>query len=136
MITTFEQYTNTVRPLAKYPVVGENVIYPSLGLAGEAAESLEKIENLRNLAIQASINAGKITDRIKKQWRDFGVKSGEYVTPDTRESILKELGDQLWYIDAQAEELGSSLGEIANMNVDKLLSRHQRGTLTGEGDNR
>ena len=41
--------------------------------------------------------------------------------------MAKELGDVLWYVAQLASELGLDLDEIAQANLDKLLSRQQRG---------
>jgi hypothetical protein len=35
-----------------------------------------------------------------------------------------------------AGEMGFTLSEIAKMNLQKLASRDERGTLQGDGDNR
>jgi NTP pyrophosphatase (non-canonical NTP hydrolase) len=106
----FSDYTNAVRPLAVYPACGANPIYPTLGLCGEA---------------------GEVAEKVKKVIRDHG-----HVFDDHRESIAKELGDVLWYVSQLAYELGYSLDDIAQMNIDKLTSRRDRGALHGEGDNR
>jgi hypothetical protein len=42
----------------------------------------------------------------------------------------------LWYLAVFADQLGMSLDEIAQKNLDKLQSRKQRGVLGGSGDNR
>ena len=122
---TFEEYSKLILPLAKYPNVGNNFIYPLLGLAGEAGEAAEK---------------------GKKLWRDFDIigRKGfsilDHGQPKDvsalRTGALKELGDVLWYIAAAANELGSSLEEVAQMNADKLLDRNARGVIGGSGDNR
>jgi NTP pyrophosphatase (non-canonical NTP hydrolase) len=76
--------------------------------------------------------AGETADKIKKLIRD---KDG--VASDTdRETIVKELGDTLWYIASVARYLDVSLSEVAEGNLEKLESRWQRGRLHGEGDER
>jgi len=50
--------------------------------------------------------------------------------------VAKELGDVLWYVANVASEFNLSLNEVARMNIDKLLSRKERGVLGGSGDNR
>lgn len=57
-------------------------------------------------------------------------------TMPERDDLLKELGDILWFIGAFCEDLGSSLEEVAHINAQKLLSRKERGTLQGSGDER
>jgi NTP pyrophosphatase (non-canonical NTP hydrolase) len=47
-----------------------------------------------------------------------------------------ELGDVLWYISALADDLGVTLEEVAQANVDKLKSRMERNKIKGDGDNR
>ena len=55
---------------------------------------------------------------------------------DERFALAKELGDVLWMVTAAANDLGFDLDEIAQINIDKLSSRHRRGSLRGSGDNR
>ena len=80
--------------------------YCALGLAGEAGEAV---------------------DKIKKYIRDdkldlFGIE--------------KELGDVIWYVSQLANELGLTLQDILDTNVNKLKSRQERNQLHGSGDNR
>ena len=58
------------------------------------------------------------------------------VTEDDKKELAKELGDVLWYIAVFANDLGVSMDEIAQTNLDKLASRKERGVLGGSGDNR
>ena len=53
-----------------------------------------------------------------------------------QEKIKKELGDCLWFIATICNDFGLSLDDVAKANLDKLLSRKIRGTLTGSGDDR
>lgn len=82
------------------------VTYPAMGLANEAGEVLGK---------------------VKKIMRD-----GVY----NRDDIAKEVGDVLWYAAALCRDLDVSMSEVAQMNLDKLKDRQERGVLTGNGDNR
>lgn len=107
----FKEYQKKSRKTALYPNVNDNYIYPTLGLAGEA---------------------GEVAEKIKKVIRD---KNG-IINDGTREEIKKELGDVLWYVAQIATELGISLDEIAEKNIEKLYSRMERNKLNGEGDNR
>lgn len=93
------------------------VIYPALGLSNEA---------------------GEVGGKIKKLIRDDGIRfdGSAKLTDKQRADIAAELGDVLWYIAALGRDLGISLNEIAIMNLEKLFSRQERGTLGGSGDNR
>jgi NTP pyrophosphatase (non-canonical NTP hydrolase) len=102
-------YQRRSRTTAVYPNAGTNITYPALGLCGEAGEAAEK---------------------VKKAIRDDG---GE-LTPARREALAAELGDVLWYLAQLATEAGLDLDEIAEENLDKLLSRRDRGVLQGSGD--
>jgi len=120
--TNFWEYHQAIAHLANYPCAGSNLIYPALGLVGEA---------------------GELSEKIKKMWRDHGIISWRqrYYAPDAdkmalRLAALKEAGDVLWYLDAICVELESNLEEVARLNVEKLLSRERRQTLHGSGDNR
>ncbi len=104
-------YQNKARETACYPDVGRNPIYPTLGLSGEA---------------------GEVADKVKKVIRD----RGGVFDQDAREGIKLELGDVLWYLAQLSSELGYSLSEIADSNLEKLSSRALRGKISGDGDNR
>ncbi|MDN5819786.1 MAG: nucleoside triphosphate pyrophosphohydrolase family protein [bacterium] len=76
--------------------------------------------------------AGEVAEKFKKLLRD---KGGEATDEDKKE-IAKELGDILWYVNSVANYLDYDLEQIATMNLEKVLSRQQRGMTTGSGDNR
>jgi NTP pyrophosphatase (non-canonical NTP hydrolase) len=107
----FNDYQDKAKATAKYPVIGQGVIYPTLGLANEA---------------------GEVAGKIKKIFRD---KAGVISEPD-RQALQAELGDVLWYLAQVATELNLSLDEIAGHNIEKLLDRLERGKIQGDGDNR
>jgi NTP pyrophosphatase (non-canonical NTP hydrolase) len=110
-IVGMDEYQAAARSTAIYPSIGSNYVYPVLGLSGEA---------------------GEVAEKFKKLIRD---KDG-VVTPEFQEEIKKELGDVLWYVANVAAEVGLSMSDIADTNIQKLLSRQQRGVLQGNGDNR
>lgn len=90
---------------------GQKIIYPTLGLAGEA---------------------GEVADKVKKVLRDY---DGVF-TDDIKLSVVKEIGDVLWYIAALSRDLGYTLEDIAKMNIEKLESRKERNVISGSGDER
>tara|TARA_Y100001968_G_C19433404_1_gene758295 strand:+ start:2440 stop:2769 length:330 start_codon:yes stop_codon:yes gene_type:complete len=104
-------YQDKSRLTALYPNVGNNPIYPTLGLVGEA---------------------GEVADKLKKILRD---KNGVFDSSSI-ESIKLELGDVLWYIAQLSSELGLNLEDVAQSNLDKLESRVSRGVISGSGDDR
>lgn len=87
------------------------VIYPALGMCGEA---------------------GEVADKVKKIIRD----NNQEFSPEKKIEIAKEIGDVLWYCATLAKDLGFTLEEIGEMNYEKLHSRQLRGKLGGNGDNR
>lgn len=78
--------------------------------------------------IDLVISCGKISEYHKKEIRDGSVRT---------EQIAKEWEKSMANLDAcLILAHGSSLEELANANLQKLISRQERGTLSGEGDNR
>ena len=76
--------------------------------------------------------SGEVSDKIKKEIRSNG--NAHCLGRDA--DIGKELGDILWYLTLLSEELGFTLEEIMQMNVNKIKGRLERGTIEGKGDNR
>jgi NTP pyrophosphatase (non-canonical NTP hydrolase) len=85
-----------------------------------------------NKLLGLSSETGEVADKFKKIIRD---KNGE-INDEDKKGILKELGDVLWYLAMLAEYLGSSIEEVAEMNVSKLASRYERDEIHGSGDDR
>ena len=108
---TLNEYQQKAGVTAIYPSKGENIIYPTLGLVGEA---------------------GEIANKVKKIIRD----DNGILTEEKKEIIKDELGDVLWYLAALSLELGADLETIAKNNISKLYSRMKRGKIKGDGDNR
>jgi NTP pyrophosphatase (non-canonical NTP hydrolase) len=91
-----------------------------------------KESNLAYYALGLCDEAGEVAGKVKKLYRDHnGVLTEEY-----KKEIEKELGDVVWYLSQMCTKLGVSFEEVAEMNLEKLKSRMDRGKLTGSGDNR
>ena len=109
-MSDFNSYQRSATKTAIYPPE-HKILYPALGLAGEA---------------------GEVANKVKKVMRD-GVEN----QPDNwREQIASEIGDVLWYCAALASDLNLSLGMIAAQNLIKLDKRKDKGTIGGSGDTR
>lgn len=107
----FNEYQKKAKETAKYPNIGDNFVYPTLGFVGEA---------------------GELANKISKIFRDDDSK----ITEIKREEIKHELGDALWYLSQLALEFNIELDDVAVYNLEKLASRKKRGEISGSGDNR
>ncbi len=102
---SLNDYQNMASKTAIYSLQHQ-ILYPALGLAGEA---------------------GEVANKVKKMIRD---------NKFDRDGIAAELGDVLWYVSALARDLNIDMQDLAMQNLEKLYSRKERGTLGGNGDNR
>lgn len=111
-IMDFDAYQKSTKLTAFYPSDFRTAVtYTTLGLTSEA---------------------GEVAGKVKKAIRDE-----QGVFSDARiQAIGDEIGDVLWYCARLADELGLTLSQIANNNLDKLSARQAKGTLSGDGDNR
>ena len=71
---------------------------------------------------------GELASIFAKHWRGDGDLNHDHAKA--------ELGDVLWFVAILAGELGYSLSEVAQNNLNKLADRAVRGKLKGNGDNR
>lgn len=107
---TINEYQEGARSTAIYPQESV-IVYPTLGLTGEA---------------------GEVADKVKKVIRDNNLE----FSAERKHQIALELGDVMWYAAALAHDLGYTLEEVCQMNLDKLASRMQRDKIHGSGDER
>ena len=109
-IKGLNEYQQRALETAIYPQ-DKKIIYPILGLTGEA---------------------GEVADKVKKVLRD----NNQVFDDERRKAIALELSDVMWYCATLANDLGYTLQEIAEMNYEKLSSRQKRGKINGNGDYR
>jgi NTP pyrophosphatase (non-canonical NTP hydrolase) len=109
-MTNPKDYQEVIRTTRVYPPELE-LMYPALGLCGEA---------------------GEVAEKVKKLYRDHG----GIVTPEIRDALVLELGDVMWYLTTIADTLGIDLDTVMEKNIEKLMKRKQNQTLHGNGDNR
>jgi len=109
-VSDLDMYQKVALTTAIYPRE-QAIIYPTLGLTGEA---------------------GEVANKVKKIIRDGSNFKDEKLVSE----IKAEIGDCLWYIAVLASDFGIKLSDIASANLEKLEKRKERGTIHGSGDNR
>ena len=109
-ISDLDMYQKVAKQTAIYPRE-QAIIYPTLGLTGEA---------------------GEVANKVKKIYRDGTNK----ISKNHVQEISAEIGDCLWYVALLADDIGCKLSDIANDNLLKLSNRMKNGTLHGSGDKR
>mgnify|MGYP003420264108 CR=1 FL=1 len=113
-----KEYQEKARTTAIYPGVGEvkngntsALSYLTLGLNGEA---------------------GEIAEKVKKLLRD----KDSVIDENFKSLLIKEVGDCIWYCSNLCDELGYSISDAMQINIDKLYSRQKRDKIKGSGDER
>jgi len=109
-VSDLDMYQKVAITTAIYPRE-QAIIYPTLGLTGEA---------------------GEVANKVKKIIRDGSDKNNE----DLVQAISSEIGDCLWYIAVLASDIGVKLSDIASDNLEKLANRKKNNTIHGSGDTR
>lgn len=89
-------------------------------------------EGLKYVALGLTEESGEIAGKIKKCIRD----SNSILSTENRALLLKEGGDVLWYLSQFCVELGITLEELAQVNIDKIRDRQARNVVRGSGDTR
>jgi NTP pyrophosphatase (non-canonical NTP hydrolase) len=109
-VSDLDMYQKVAITTAIYPRE-QAIIYPTLGLTGEA---------------------GEVANKVKKIIRDGSDSKDEKLVSE----IKSEIGDCLWYIAVLASDFDIKLSDIASTNLEKLANRKKNGTIHGSGDNR
>lgn len=110
---TFDEYQEFCKTTAIYPERHQPIglLYTALGLCNES---------------------GEVAGKLKKLIRD---KTG-HLDDEYKTKILDEISDVCWYLAMICDELDTPLSKVIQINMDKLTSRKERNTLSGDGDNR
>lgn len=117
----FKEYQIAAAKFARYSAKD----YPFLALSeevGEVSGKLAKYSRKNNCTLSVAISDANV---------GYGIGGIEL-----RDNLKKELGDVLWQLSACCIELGVTLDDVAQSNIDKLSGRDNRGTIVGEGDER
>ena len=79
-------------------------------------------ERLLTASVGMSAEAGEFTEIVKKI-----IFQGKPVNEENLFHLKRELGDIMWYVAQACMGLGTSLDEIMEMNVEKLVARYPGG---------
>jgi NTP pyrophosphatase (non-canonical NTP hydrolase) len=109
-VSDLDMYQKVALTTAIYPRE-QAIIYPTLGLTGEA---------------------GEVANKVKKIIRDGSDSKDEKLVSE----IKAEIGDCLWYIAVLANDFDIKLSDIASTNIEKLANRKKNNTIHGSGDTR
>lgn len=86
-----------------------------------------ELESIAIMGLGLAGESGEVLEHIKKYIRDGNLD---------REALKKELGDAAYYWARICRKFGFEPSDVLRTNVEKLLSRKERGVLRGNGDNR
>ena len=159
------EYQEAANITAMHPNKGNNIFYPVLGLIGEFGETTEailkgskekdillensdilwyistvctelqiKLTDVSNSRIVDTplVVLGQVAEVTKKLMRD-----DNSVISDKHKELLKPLLAKLFFrVKSTVESYGSTIEEIADMNIRKLLDRKKRNKIQGSGDHR
>lgn len=71
---------------------------------------------LLHAGLGLATEAGEFLDQLKKQLF--------YGKPLDTTNLVEELGDHMWYIAIACDQLGVSLEQVMQINIDKLKARY------------
>ncbi len=104
----------------------DNLMYMFLNMVAEVGEIAGKLAKW--------IRKGKIAIDCNNIVFDEAAVGQEKV--DMMEELKLEVGDVMWQLSGFCMTMSWDIEEVAQMNLDKLASRKQRGVIDGSGDNR
>lgn len=123
---TLDDYQRAAKRTAIYPHQGENLIYTTVGLAGEVGEFCNKVKKLMR---SYELQQGKNID-------DYSGDTGSTRAIKLIQSLEGELGGILWYLSQCCTELGIPFNQCGLNNLNELSNRVKKDEIEGEGDDR
>lgn len=96
--------------------------YQALALALRTAGEGVTEYHMTHAIMGLSSEVGELASDIKS--------SLFYGTAMNKENMKKEIGDILWYLSLAAYAVGTTLEEVATLNIDKLKKRYPDGVFT------
>src|SRR6056300_767586 len=109
-VSDLDMYQKVAITTAIYPRE-QAIIYPTLGLTGEA---------------------GEVANKVKKIIRDGSDSKDEKLVSE----IKAEIGDCLWYIAVLANDFDIKLYDIESTNLEKIANRKKNNTIHCSRDRR
>jgi NTP pyrophosphatase (non-canonical NTP hydrolase) len=103
-------------------------------LQAETTCSVEE-SKIEYLALGLANETGELLGVLKKHMRDEEQPLAD-MDYEKRLTVMKELGDVLWYAAVLAAQLQFDLSSVAEMNLRKLDRRMQLDLIKGSGDDR
>ena len=94
-----------------------------------------KESKIEYLALGLANETGELLGVLKKHMRDEEQPLAD-MDYEKRLTVMKELGDVLWYAAVLAAQLQFDLSSVAEMNLRKLDRRMQLDLIKGSGDDR
>jgi len=82
------------------------------------------VERLLTASVGMCAEAGEFTEVVKKI-----IFQGKPVTEENLFHLKRELGDIMWYVSQACLGLNTSIDEIIEMNVEKLMARYPGGNF-------
>ena len=116
-----QKYVEFVNEVTSQPSKDhEAFIYRLQEIEGQGFHS----ERLLTAAVGMSAEAGEFTEVVKKI-----IFQGKPVNEENMFHLKRELGDIMWYVAQACIGLDTSLDEIMEMNVEKLVARYPGGNF-------
>lgn len=112
-----------------------NFSYMFLNLVGEVGEFASKVAKAIRKEVRCILENDLMHEQVGHQSIEDAVSAGIY-SEHLDEELQKEAGDILWQLSGLCKVMGWTLEDVAQMNLDKLASRKDRGVIDGSGDNR
>lgn len=125
------------------------IFFNLLGEVGELSEKIEAIitnkkekRDLHKLVCLLKLYGERAKqirmepDTLETDERRHAFKRVRYTNDEQRMGLIKETGDIMWQLNGLMTVLGMDAEMVAQVNLDKLADRQERGQIYGDGDER
>ena len=118
----FDRYTHFVDAVTSTPSKDFKSLIDRLG---ELDREGANIERLTTASVGLAAESGEFLEIVKKM-----VFKGKPWNSDTREHLIIELGDVMWYVAQACMALDISFDDVVRGNVKKLEKRYPGGSFS------